>query len=117
MARELRGDVQGLRAVAVLLVIAAHAGVPFLPGGFIGVAVFYVISGFRYGFLGTADSPVRLGSAVVLAIDVALGCSAIWRCGAGGSSAIERVAGAALTLPARRRTCRARRPPGPPFSF
>jgi len=46
MARELRGDIQGLRAVAVLTVIAAHAGVPFLPGGFVGVDVFYVISGF-----------------------------------------------------------------------
>src|SRR3954471_14412330 len=46
MARELRGDIQGLRAVAVLLVIAAHAGVWFLPGGFVGVDVFYVISGY-----------------------------------------------------------------------
>ena len=34
---------------------------------------FYVISGFRYGFLGTADSPVLLGSVVILAIDVVLG--------------------------------------------
>ena len=34
---------------------------------------FYIISGFRYGFLGIADSPVALGSAVVLALDVALG--------------------------------------------
>jgi len=34
---------------------------------------FYVISGFRYGFLGTADSPVMLGSVVILAIDVAMG--------------------------------------------
>lgn len=34
---------------------------------------FYVISGFRYGFLGTADSPVLLGSVVILAIDVLLG--------------------------------------------
>ncbi|WP_294192147.1 ABC transporter permease [uncultured Sphingomonas sp.] len=34
---------------------------------------FYVISGFRYGFLGTADSPVMLGSIVILAIDVAMG--------------------------------------------
>ena len=33
---------------------------------------FYVISGFRYGFLGTADSPVLLGSAVILGIDVAM---------------------------------------------
>jgi ABC-2 type transport system permease protein len=34
---------------------------------------FYVISGFRYGFLGIADSPVLLGSLFILAIDVALG--------------------------------------------
>jgi ABC-2 type transport system permease protein len=33
---------------------------------------FYVISGFRYGFLGTADSPVLTGSVVILALDVAL---------------------------------------------
>ncbi|MBW6530055.1 ABC transporter permease [Sphingomonas sp. RRHST34] len=34
---------------------------------------FYVISGFRYGFLGSADSPVAVGSVVILAINVALG--------------------------------------------
>lgn len=33
---------------------------------------FYIISGFRYGFLGTADSPVGLGSVIILAIDAAL---------------------------------------------
>jgi peptidoglycan/LPS O-acetylase OafA/YrhL len=41
-----RDDVQGLRAIAVLTVIASHAHVPFLPGGFVGVDVFFVISGF-----------------------------------------------------------------------
>ncbi len=41
-----RADVQGLRAIAVLTVIAGHAGVPVLPGGFVGVDVFFVISGF-----------------------------------------------------------------------
>lgn len=34
---------------------------------------FYIISGFRYGFLGTADSPVLIGSVVILTLDVALG--------------------------------------------
>ena len=34
-----RPDIEGLRAVAILLVVAAHAGVPWLTGGFIGVDV------------------------------------------------------------------------------
>lgn len=34
---------------------------------------FYIISGFRYGFLGVADSPVLTGSLIILALDAALG--------------------------------------------
>jgi len=41
-----RPDLEGLRAVAVVLVVAFHAGLGPLPGGFVGVDVFFVISGF-----------------------------------------------------------------------
>jgi peptidoglycan/LPS O-acetylase OafA/YrhL len=41
-----RPDIDGLRAVAVLSVIAFHLGVTRLSGGFTGVDVFFVISGF-----------------------------------------------------------------------
>lgn len=41
-----RTDVQGLRAVAVMLVVLYHGGLSLLPGGYVGVDVFFVISGF-----------------------------------------------------------------------
>ncbi|HET9032599.1 MAG TPA: acyltransferase family protein [Dokdonella sp.] len=41
-----RSDIEGLRAVAILLVVAAHAKVTWLAGGFIGVDVFFVLSGY-----------------------------------------------------------------------
>lgn len=44
--RQFRPDIQGLRAVAVLLVVVYHTGAPVLTGGYVGVDVFFAISGF-----------------------------------------------------------------------
>lgn len=41
-----RGDIQGLRAIAAGAVLIYHAGVPFATGGYVGVDIFFVISGF-----------------------------------------------------------------------
>ena len=41
-----RPDIDGLRAVAVLAVVLHHLSAPLMPGGYIGVDVFFVISGY-----------------------------------------------------------------------
>src|SRR5688572_15499121 len=46
-----RSDLDGLRALAVALVVGFHAGVPALRGAFVAVDVFFVLSGF---FLATS---------------------------------------------------------------
>jgi peptidoglycan/LPS O-acetylase OafA/YrhL len=43
---DYRADIDGLRAVAVLAVVIFHAFPELLPGGFVGVDVFFVISGY-----------------------------------------------------------------------
>ncbi|KQR73415.1 acyltransferase family protein [Rhizobium sp. Leaf341] len=41
-----RREIDGLRAMAVTAVVLDHAGLPYLPGGFLGVDIFFVISGY-----------------------------------------------------------------------
>jgi peptidoglycan/LPS O-acetylase OafA/YrhL len=57
-----RADIEGLRAVAVLLVVLGHVGLRFVPGGYVGVDVFFVISGFLITSLlvGEVESTGRL---------------------------------------------------------
>lgn len=41
-----RADIDGLRAVSIISVVLYHVGVPYVSGGFVGVDVFFVISGY-----------------------------------------------------------------------
>jgi peptidoglycan/LPS O-acetylase OafA/YrhL len=50
-----RSDIQGLRGVAVLLVVVHHAWPSALPGGFAGVDIFFTVSGFVIGSLLLAE--------------------------------------------------------------
>jgi peptidoglycan/LPS O-acetylase OafA/YrhL len=49
--RPYRADIDGLRAIAILSVVAFHVRLPFSHGGFIGVDIFLVISGYLIGSL------------------------------------------------------------------
>ena len=55
-----RADIDGLRAIAVIPVVLYHAGVPGFGGGFVGVDVFFVISG--YLICEMIDADIRRGS-------------------------------------------------------
>src|SRR5579871_6777799 len=56
---EFREDINGLRALAVLGVVAFHADRELVPGGFAGVDVFFVISGFLITRIILSECAVR----------------------------------------------------------
>ncbi|MFD1612424.1 ABC transporter permease [Sphingomonas tabacisoli] len=68
----LSGTFYSVEALAPSFRAVSHAN-PF----------FYIISGFRYGFLGDSDSPVMIGAVVVLVIDIVMGaiCYSLLRSG------------------------------------
>jgi peptidoglycan/LPS O-acetylase OafA/YrhL len=55
-----RADIDGLRALAVIPVLCYHSGIPGFGGGFVGVDIFFVISG--YLICGMIDGGIRNGS-------------------------------------------------------
>jgi len=96
---EYRRHVDGLRAVAVLAVVAYHAGVPWAQGGFVGIDVFFVISGFLITglllreFMSSGDISLlgfyerrirRLAPALLLVLGVTLGLGALYLVPLGG---------------------------------
>lgn len=89
---QLRRDIEGLRAIAILLVVAYHAGLPGLPGGYVGVDVFFVLSGYlitgllareleRTGSICLSEFYARrlrrLMPALAVMVLVSIGCAAL----------------------------------------
>ena len=60
MRRDYREDIDWLRAIAVLAVVAFHFEAPAVYGGFVGVDIFFVISG--YLIIGIIESEIKDGA-------------------------------------------------------
>src|ERR1700716_4663674 len=87
-----RPDIDGLRAIAVMLVVNFHAFPEAMPGGFIGVDIFFVISGFlitgiivrdldqqRFSLLAFYNRRIRrIFSALIVVLGAALVLGWLW---------------------------------------
>ena len=89
-----RADLEALRGLAILLVVAYHAGVPSLAGGFVGVDVFFVLSGYftarlliqEFGTTGSVYVPAFWGrralrllpALLVVVVATLLGAWTLW---------------------------------------
>ena len=57
-----RSDIQGLRAIAIALVVLLHSGIPGFQGGFVGVELFFVLSGYVVTESALRKNPAELTS-------------------------------------------------------
>jgi peptidoglycan/LPS O-acetylase OafA/YrhL len=87
-----RPDIDGLRAIAVMLVVLFHAFPEAMPGGFIGVDIFFVISGFlitgivvreldqkRFSLLGFYNRRIRrIFPALIVVLGVTMVLGWLW---------------------------------------
>ena len=86
-----RRDIDGLRAVAVIPVVLYHAGISAFHGGFVGVDIFFVISGFlitsilyrdvllsRYSILGFYERRIRRIIPALFVMLLASSIAAVW---------------------------------------
>ena len=60
MTINYRPEIDGLRSIAVLPVILFHAGVTIFSGGYVGVDVFFVISGYLITLMIIAETEVKI---------------------------------------------------------
>ncbi|MEX2359689.1 MAG: acyltransferase family protein [Gammaproteobacteria bacterium] len=101
-----RPDIDGLRAVAVILVVLYHAGAPGFSGGFVGVDVFFVISGYLitrilqdemgHGAFSLSGFYARRARRLLPALIVVLGCTLLLGAFTALPSDFERMAKAAI---------------------
>ncbi len=60
-----RTDIEGLRGIAILVVVLFHCGVPIFNGGFVGVDVFFVLSGYLITGILVAEAKKPSGVSVL----------------------------------------------------